>query len=184
MSCTALTIKGISNDCGLSKGGIRNVWIHKYPESGTMFTQDAKASTDNISGASTGYTYTVTALTETTGWKKFGFRKNTGSMTSTATIDDANGVCYVTTELNLVFTKMDTPKRVELVSLMLDDVCVIVEDCNGVFYALGVEEPVRMTAGTGETGTAKADGNKYSVTLTDEQGEFPPMLADNVRPTE
>lgn len=97
-------------------------------------------------------------------------------MTSTLNVDSANGTNYVSTELVMQFNRMETAKRIAISALALSDVCAIVEDANGNRYALGISEPVNATAGSGQTGQAKGDGNFYSITLTDEHNEFPALL--------
>ena len=158
MSCTAYTLKGITNDCSTSKGGIREIYIADWAKD--IFTVGAS---DN----------TVTALKLDAQWYKYYIKKNTSSFTSTATIDQANGVNYVSTELTLVFTKMETSKRVEMSALLLNDVAVIVVDSNNKAWCLGLNNPVNATAGSGESGTSATDGNKYTITLTDESDTFP-----------
>lgn len=104
---------------------------------------------------------------------KFQFAKNTGSMSSTYTIDPATGVRYVTTDLVLVFNRMETAKRVAITALAQNDLVVIVKDANGKYWFLGYNEPVTATTGDGLTGTARGDRNGYSVTLQDTSHEFP-----------
>ena len=53
-------------------------------------------------------------------FKKYAFRKGTGSMTSTLNTDPANGVNYVSTDLVMQFNKMETTKRVELAALAVN----------------------------------------------------------------
>lgn len=158
MSCTAYTLKGITNDCSTSKGGIREIYIADWAKD--IFTVGAS---DN----------TVTALKADAQFYKYYIKRNTSSFTSTATIDLANGVNYVSTELTLVFTKMETSKRVEMSALLLNDVAVIVVDSNNKAWCLGLNNPVNATAGSGESGTSATDGNKYTLTLTDESDTFP-----------
>ena len=158
MSCTSYTLKGITNDCSTSKGGIREIYIADWQKD--IFTVGDSAGT-------------VTALKSETQWYKYYIKKNTSSFTSTATIDLANGVNFVSTELALVFTKMETNKRIEMSALLLNDVAVLVIDANGKAWCLGKDNPVNATAGTGETGTAATDGNKYTITLTGESDSFP-----------
>lgn len=158
MSCTAYTLKGITNDCSTSKGGIREVYICDWAKD--LFTVGAS---DN----------TVTALKADAQFYKYYIKRNTSSFTSTATIDLANGVNYVSTELTLVFSKMETSKRVEMSALLLNDVAVIVVDSNNKAWCLGLNNPVNATAGSGESGTSATDGNKYTLTLTDESDTFP-----------
>lgn len=158
MSCTNYTLKGITNDCATSKGGIREVYICDWQKD--LFTLSETSDT-------------VASLKPDAKFYKFFIKKNTSSFTSTATIDLANGVNYVSTELNLVFTRMETAKRVELSALLLNDVAVIVVDSNNKAWCLGLNNPVNATAGTGETGVSASDGNKYTLTLTDESDTFP-----------
>lgn len=158
MSCTAYTLKGITNDCSTSKGGIREVYIADWAKD--LFTLGETSET-------------VESLKADAKFYKFFIKKNTSSFTSTATIDLANGVNYVSTELNLVFTKMETSKRIEMSALLLNDVAVLVTDANGKTWCLGKDNPVNATAGLAESGTAATDGNKFSITLTDESDTFP-----------
>ena len=127
----------------------------------------------------------VTAVTITTGivsaitmassakFKKYNFAKNTGSLTSTYNIDQASGVKYVSSDLLLQFNRMETTKRVELTALSLGDLAVIVKDANGKFWYLGKDEPVNASAGDGQTGTARGDANRYTITLQDNSLEMP-----------
>lgn len=110
---------------------------------------------------------------ETEKFKAFHFARNTGSMTSTYTIDPATGVRYVTTDLVLQFNRMETTKRVEMVALAQNELVLIVKDANGKYWLLGKDEPVMATAGEGVTGTARSDRNGYSITLQDTSLEMP-----------
>lgn len=155
MSCVSYTLAGLAMDCETSKGGIKKVWIA---------TEDPKPTvTDGV----------IKGFDNTTDWYAYNFKKNTGSMTSTLNVDVANGVNYVSTEATMVFSKMNTIKRLEMQGLAVNDMWVIVLDANGIYWYLGYDEPVNSSAGSGETGTAKTDGNKYSITLLDESETFP-----------
>lgn len=148
---------GINARCDTSMGGIIEVAIANY-EPG-IFT----LSTD-----------TVAANVETSvKWYGFRFRKGTSSMNSTLNIDDANGVNYVSTELTMIFGKMDTAKRLAIAGLAAGEVVAVVKDANGKYWALGYDEPVTASAGEGVTGTARGDGNHYSITLLDNSTSFP-----------
>ena len=169
------TLKGITLDCSHSLGGIKTVYIANYND-----VTDIKynASTGSTTGSTSGATYTgdtITGITMASGttFKPYQFRKQTGSMTSTLTVDETAGVNYVSTELSLVFTKMETKKRLELSALSVGQLAVIVEDSNGTFWYLGKDDYVSATAGGGQTGTAKGDGNNYTLTLRDESDTYP-----------
>lgn len=166
--CSNICLKGgINGMCDTSMGGIVEVAITNWAEN--LFTY-------NATEAKVG---TVTASQEggqcdsSTDWYKFTFRKGTGTMTSTLNVDDANGVTYVSTELALQFAKMETAKRVEIMSLVQAPVAIVVKDANGKYWALGYNEPVTVSAGEGATGQARGDSNHYSITLLDNSLEMP-----------
>ena len=49
----------------------------------------------------------------------------------------------------------------------------IVKDANGKYWYLGKDEPVNASAGDGQTGTARSDANRYTITLQDQSKEMP-----------
>ena len=155
------TLNGITLDCSHSLGGIKTVYIANYGDVESV-------SADTASGKIVSVTMATSAK-----FKPYQFRKQTGSMTSTLTVDETAGVNYVSTELSLVFTKMETAKRLELSALSIGQLAVIVEDSNGVFWFLGKDDYVSATAGGAQTGTAKGDGNNYTLTLRDESDTYP-----------
>ena len=74
----------------------------------------------------------------------------------------------------MVFNKMDATKRLEIMALAQSELAVIVVDQNGTMFYLGYEEGVRLISGSdGQTGTARADRNGYTVVLQDVAGELP-----------
>jgi hypothetical protein len=162
MSCA--NIKNFTYDaCQGNIGGIKKVWVANYVDGAAVYP---------TSGDTEGIITSFSSAVTTGSFYEFQFRKNTASMTSTLNVND-NGSSYVSTELSLVFSRMDADKRAAIMSLVLSDAMVVVEDCNGIMWFLGQENPVNVSAGTGETGTAKADNNAYSVTLTDDNTVFP-----------
>lgn len=167
MACPAY-INGISGACDSSLGGVTKVLIGKYVENAFA----TSATTDGLVNVVTGISSAVTEL------YAYEFKKNTGSLTSTLNIDNANGVNYVSTELVLQFAKRDTAKRLEMAALATGDLIALVKDANNVWTALGISEPVNATAGTGQTGTNKSDGNFYQITLADDYSTFPLHLSD------
>ena len=94
-------------------------------------------------------------------------------MTSTLNVDPANGVNFVQVDLNMVFAKQDTAKRMEIAALSLGEVTVIVLDANGKYWGFGFDEFAAATAGTAETGVARTDGNRYSITITSYESSYP-----------
>ena len=158
MACNQ-TISGIVQDCATSKGGVSEVYLANYEDVTDITVTDNK----------------VTGITMASGkkFKRYYFRPGTSSMTSTLNIDNAAGVNFVQTVLTMLYSRMETTKRVEIVALAQADLYAIVEDNNGKFWLLGYDEPLVISAGDGLTGTARTDRNGYSVTLHDVSHEMP-----------
>ena len=160
MSCSQV-LNGIAADCQTNVGGVREVYIANYGDV-TAVTLD---ETSNM-------IKTIT-MADTAKFKKYAFKKNTSSMTSTLNVDPANGVNFVQTDLTVVFAKQETVKRMEIAKLSLGELRVIVLDANGKYWFLGKEEFVSATSGTAETGTNRTDGNRYSIVLSDYSSSYP-----------
>lgn len=165
MAGCSQTLNGLKLGCDTSKGGIKEVYIAKYPGVGSNgYTEGLTMDTANT---------VVTTVSTAVTFYQYEFRRNTGSMTSTLNVDDANGTNYVSTDLVLQFNKMETEKRVEMTALSLQECLVLVVDSNNKKWVLGMNEPVLATAGTGQTGQAKGDGNFYQLTLQANDDTYP-----------
>ena len=160
MSCSQV-LNGIAADCQTNVGGIREIYIANYDDVSAVTLDDTSNMIKTIT------------MADSAKFKKYAFKKNTSSMTSTLNVDPANGINFVQTDLSLVFAKQETVKRMEIAKLSLGELRVIVLDANGKYWFLGKEEFVSATAGTAETGTNRTDGNKYSITLTDYSASYP-----------
>ena len=160
MSCSQL-LNGIAADCQTNVGGVREVYIANYGDVSAVTLDETSNMIKTIT------------MVDSAKFKKYAFKKNTSSMTSTLNVDPANGINFVQTDLSLVFAKQETAKRMEIAKLSLGELRVIVLDANGKYWFLGQEEFVSATAGTAETGTNRTDGNKYTITLTDYSASYP-----------
>ena len=160
MACSQV-LNGIAADCQTNVGGVREVYIANYSDVSAIEVDDSSNMIKTIT------------MADTAKFKKYAFKKNTSSMTSTLNVDPANGVNFVQTDLSLVFAKQETVKRMEIAKLSLGELRVIVLDANGKYWFLGQEEFVSATAGTAETGVNRTDGNKYTITLTDYSSSYP-----------
>lgn len=158
MACNQ-TLSGLANDCATSMGGIVRAYIINW--------DDVTGVTD-----SEGVINAITLEAEAK-FKEYYFKRNTGSFTSTLNVDAANGVNYVSTDIVLQFTRMETAKRIEIAALAVNEVALIVLDANGKYWYFGKDNPVTATAGSGQTGTAVGDGNFYQITLQDTSSSFP-----------
>ena len=160
MSCSQV-LNGIAADCQTNVGGVREVYIANYGDVTTIELDEVSNMIKTIT------------MADTAKFKKYAFKKNTSSMTSTLNVDPANGVNFVQTDLTVVFAKQETVKRMEIAKLSLGELRVIVLDANGKYWFLGQEEFVSATSGTAETGTNRQDGNRYQIVLTDYSSSYP-----------
>ena len=171
MANCSQNLNSITVGCDNNKGGLFTLWLFPYyKEDGITktFTLTKDADTEEIKGI------TLDGVTLI----PFQFRKQSSSATSTYTLDDANGVSYVTTELALRFARQDAAKRLAINSLLKSQVAGIYKDNNGKYVFIGEEEPVTATAGTSESGTAFTDANQYTLTLSDTTLAFPSFVTD------
>lgn len=113
-------------------------------------------------------------------FKKYEMRRETGALTQTVTSDPKSHTRYVTSEVTLVFAHMDSAKREEIEKLIAGDLAVIVKDANGKNWYLGMANPVNVSAGTGQTGTAAGDANNYTLTLQDVSPYLPQDVTEYV----
>lgn len=160
MACFQITT-GISQDCQSSMGGIKAIYLANH---------DLEGITESDGVITVG----------TDGFYRFNTRKNVSTMTSTFTIDAANGTNYVSTELALTFARMDVEKRVTINALRNAELMAVVIDNNGNGWFLGYDNPITVTAGGAQTGAAVGDGNNYTVTITDESKDLPYALKAEV----
>lgn len=175
-SCGAVTLNAIDARCDASMGGIKEIYI--------ALRDDIKDKADG-----TGKDITigsgnelVTAIAMVTGKKfeKWLFRKQTGSYTSTATMDPAIGTNYVTTEVALQFSRAEAGKRLNIQSAMNANAVVIVRDMYDQYIFLGLDNDVNVTAAVMQSGTASTDLSGFTLTLTDISQEMPHFVEPSI----
>ena len=164
MACSTV-LTGIALDCA-NAGGIKKVYIAPIA--------DVSAVTVTAGAVS------AITMINTKKFKEYSFRKNTASLTKTATKDDAAGTSFVTSEVALRFAKMDNAKRTEMQALLTGNVYVIVLDNNGEYWFLGYDSYCSASAATGESGTSLGDANQYTINLSAETVEFPQTVDDAI----
>ena len=158
MACSQ-TLAGLTNDCASNMGGVVKVYLANKSD-----VSDVTVTTNKI---------TAITMASSAKFKTYYLRPNTASMSSNWQVNQENGTKFVQTDLVMVFNRMETTKRVEVVAMAQGELCAIVEDANGLYWFLGMDAPLILNAGDGLTGTARADRNGYSVTLQDNSRELP-----------
>lgn len=164
MACA--TLEEILKDCLGNSGGIYTLLINQQ---------------DNITGITTNETGTnweVTAITHSAPFVPLEFKRNTGNFTEEGTIDLINGSSYVTQTINLMFHRRDQEKSraIKVLGAGQQYLTAVVGDANGKYWYF----PYLQVSAYGEgSGTTRADGSKYSLTLVAENEN----LAYEVDPT-
>lgn len=158
MACNQ-TINGLIRDCAASIGGIVEAYIANFDDVTAVAVDADQVKTITMAGEKK--------------FKKFQFRRGTGSMAQTLQVDPTSGSNYIQTDVVLQFNKMETTKRIEMAALSVGELAVIVKDANGLYWYLGMDEPVMASAGDGNTGTARGDANRYTITLQDNAKTWP-----------
>ena len=152
------TLSGIARDCASNMGGILEVLLANKSE-----------VTPSISSGKV----TAIAMASSAKFHKYQFSPETASMSSNLQVNAQNGTKYWQTDLLMVFNRMETTKRVEIMAMAQGELVAIVKDANGLYWFLGMDEPITISAGDALTGTARADRNGYSATLQDNSLELP-----------
>lgn len=164
MSCT--TLEAIVKGCDNNSGGIYKFYVNRQDQ-----IDDSPGS---ITFLPTPNDYTIATLPIITGGDPFielEFKRNTSSYTEESAIDLINGSSYVTATINLMFHRRDQTKSqaIQVLAAGQQYLAGIIQDANGKYWYF----PYLQLSATGEgSGTARADGSKYSVTLVAENAEL------------
>jgi hypothetical protein len=151
MSCTNLI--NILQGCDNNSGGIRTAYI--FPQEDiTFLTEDSN-------------TWSVTGLTLSSTASVFNFRRNTSNYTEVDTIDLINGSSYVVATLEIMLHRREAAKSraLKIYGEGQRDLGIVVGDANGKYWLF---QNMQLTEVGEGSGTARADGSKYSVAFTSE----------------
>lgn len=168
-SCACATLTSINAmDCnnGANVGGIRRLIVT---------CADGVTTGEPVDGV-------ISSVTIPEGQKTYQLkpRKQSSSLSSELTIDDTTGVRFATTTVELVVAKMTTARLNAVRGLLDSEVVCFVEDSNGTWFCMGMENNVSVTAATMSTGTAATDANNVSITLSDISSTLPYTLSDEM----
>lgn len=160
MACLSdYTLKGISLDCNANLAGIKVAYLG-YKDDFTFATTEGTHKC-TISGTSGAKLY------------QYDFAKQSGSLTSTLTKDEANGTRYYTNELSLSFNKMEGAKHIEIEAMAAEALVGIVGDNNGKYWVLGVDSYLSSNSATAQAGQSYSDKNGYDITLSSMSAHLP-----------
>ena len=147
---------GFSRDCSDSLGGIEEILI---------------INRDNVS-AFTESNHEITALTQEANFFRYNLKKESGSLTSTSTVDHTAGTSFYDNVVAFTINKLNASKSNEIKLLMLARLAVIVKDNNGKYWGLGFDQFAEGSSLVAQTGQAYGDPNQYQIEITD-RSQFP-----------
>jgi hypothetical protein len=113
---------------------------------------------------------------------QYKFAKDTAKLTETATISNANGTVFYTTELSVNISKRDVAKRNEFLLLAKNrEIRVIAVDNMGQYWLLANTRGAVLSTMVGEGGQAIGDMNGYTFTFQSMEADPMPALSSTSR---
>jgi len=171
MPTTCQALEAILKSCDNNSGGIYGIWINQQDNIVSITPTDPSAG---LGWEITGITLAPLAPV----FENYYIRRNTSSYTEEAAIDLINGSSFVTATISLMFQRREADKSraIKILGSGQQYLTAIVLDANGIYWYF----PYLQVTGVAEgSGTARADGSKYAVTLLSEN-EY---LAYTIDPT-
>lgn len=162
MGCLPKGLKGLAVECDTSLAGIEVAYIGEKDNFEVAIDKD----TMTITG--------ITGSTETGKLYAYHFNRQTGSLNSEMTRNDANGSFYYTNTVALQFTKMEAKKSAEIAALAKAHSLVVVKDLNGQYWVVGADTYATASADTAQSGQGVDDLNGYNITL-DSMSAYKPL---------
>lgn len=162
MGCLPTGLKGLAAECDTSLAGIEVAYIGEKDNFEVAIDKD----TMTVSG--------ITGSTESGKLYAYHFNRQTGSLNSEMTRNDANGSFYYTNTVALQFTKMEAKKSAEIAALAKAHSIVVVKDLNGQYWVVGADTYATASADTAQSGQSVDDLNGYNITL-DSMSAYKPL---------
>lgn len=162
MGCLPKGLKGLAVECDTSLAGIEVAYIGEKDNFEVAIDKDIMAITG------------ITGSTETGKLYAYHFNRQTGSLNSEMTRNDANGSFYYTNTVALQFTKMEAKKSAEIAALAKAHSIVVVKDLNGQYWVVGADTYATASADTAQSGQSVDDLNGYNITL-DSMSAYKPL---------
>ena len=150
MACVSFS-GGIAKDCANNIGGLTKVYLTDF---------------DNITSfAQSGGTVSTITMAAMTDFYEFEFNRNSATFTEDLVKSVEAGSALFEQTLTLTIPRRDVTKRNTLSLLTQRDLAVIIRDSNGLYWYPGEVEGMYLSESTSTSGTAKADGSNYVLTL-------------------
>lgn len=150
MACVSFS-GGISKDCENNIGGLTKLYLTDFDNVTSYVESGGTVSTINMAVGS--YFY------------EFEFNRNSATFTEDLVKSVEAGSALFEQTVTVTIPRRDVAKRNTLALLTQRDLAVIIKDSNGLYWYPGANEGVYLSESTSTSGTAKADGSNYVLTL-------------------
>lgn len=150
MACITFS-GGISGLCDNNVGGLTKLYLTDF---------------DNVTGyTQSGGTVSAISMAAATKFYEFEFNRNSATYTEDLVKSVEAGSALFEQTITVTIPRRDVAKRNTLALLTQRDLAVIIKDSNGFFWYPGEVEGMYLSESTSTSGTAKADGSNYVLTL-------------------
>jgi hypothetical protein len=165
MACVSFS-GGIAKDCENNIGGLTKLYLTDF---------------DNIVGyTQSGGTVSVIQLASASQFYEFEFNRNSATFTEDLVKSVEAGSALFEQTITVTIPRRDVAKRNTLALLTQRDLAVIIKDSNGLYWYPGAVEGVYLSESTSTSGTAKADGSNYVITLKGFEIDRAPGVASSI----
>lgn len=165
MNCNINTIKGVLADNCANLAGIKEAWLGEWDEFVVTPTKESDVETH----------FATIAVKEGSSAKlyHYTFARSTGSLTSTLTKNEENGVRYYTNEVVLQFNRLEADKHLECEALAAGRLIAIILDNNGLYHIVGADQYLSAASQTAQTGRGFDELNGYTTTMNAMSAHLP-----------
>lgn len=150
MACVSFS-GGIAKDCENNIGGLTKLYLTDF-DNIVSYTQSG-GTVSSITMASASYFY------------EFEFNRNSATYTEDLVKSVEAGSALFEQTVTVTIPRRDVVKRNTLALLTQRDLACIIKDSNGLYWYPGEVEGLYLSESTSTSGTAKADGSNYVITL-------------------
>lgn len=165
MACVSFS-GGIANDCANNMGGLTKLYLTDF---------------DNVvSYTESGGTVSVITMASASYFYEFEFNRNSATYQEDLVKSVEAGSALFEQTITVTIPRRDVAKRNTLALLTQRDLAVIIKDSNGLYWYPGAVEGVYLSESTSTSGTAKADGSNYVLTLKGFEVERAPAVNSGI----
>jgi hypothetical protein len=150
MACVSFS-GGIAKDCENNIGGLSKLYLTDF---------------DNVTSyVQSGGTVSSIIMASASKFYEFEFNKNSATFQEDLVKSVEAGSALFEQTVTTTIPRRDVAKRNRLALLTQRDLAVIFKDSNGLYWYPGQDEGMYLSESTSTSGTAKADGSNYVITL-------------------